>query len=110
MENIILATILYIAIVAIAYQPKPATETTPVNYFPEVEEETETTEVIQYPAAIPAFTAPKSPAMAIESDLMALSIRQLKKLASGRIKRYSSLTKKQLSQRLSGLIQVAELS
>ena len=46
MENVIVCTLLYISIVAIAYQPKPATETTEV--------------IEEYPAAILAFTAPKS--------------------------------------------------
>jgi hypothetical protein len=53
MENLIISTLLYIAIIAIAFAPKcpkkTATESAhikvnpsaPINYFPEVEEETE---------------------------------------------------------------------
>ena len=112
MENIIVCTLLYIVIVAIAYQPKNTPASTTVEYFPEVEETTtETTEVIEeYPAAVPAFTVPTMPVMATESDLMALSIRILKKLCQGRIKGYSRLTKDQISKRLDGTIPLAMIA
>ena len=105
MENVIVCTLIYVAIIAIAYQPKPDS----IDYFPEIEE-TEPIEVVEeYPAAAPAFKVEPSPIMAMESDLMGLSIRQLKVLAKGRVKNYSSLTKSQLSKRLAGMIPLTDL-
>lgn len=95
----------------------PVTE--PVNYFPEVEvtpEPVQEVEEVQEAIAVEPVTvefqpAPEvtlertqKPSVVIPSDLTALSIRQLKKLASAaKIKRYSSLTKAQLIDRLASL-------
>lgn len=93
------------------YKPQPATDPEqPINYFPEVEEETDPepqpepkpiTIVERRPVA--AFTAPQAPAV----NLNDLSIRQLKAMAQERtgtpnaVKGYSRLTKTQLIAALS---------
>jgi hypothetical protein len=130
-QEFIVCTLLYIVAVAIAYQPRhtaPATETepeTPIDYFPTVEEppapEPEvgsapgappktTPKVITEPRPIAAYIPVKTTPMASESDLMTQSIRSLKSLAKGRVKRYSNLTKAQLSQRLAGIVPLSELT
>lgn len=92
-----------------------------IEYFPIVEETTETaiatspqpkpqiiTESMpQATFTAPAKNAPKTVAVAITTDLESLSIRQLKALAKQRtgtssaIKKYSTLTRAQLIQALS---------
>ena len=114
-QEFIVCTLFYVLAVAFCYSGRSTTAAPivdaaqPVNYFPEGEEETETTEVIQYPAAVPAFTVDeylddKAPVMATADELMSLTIRQLKKLASGNVTGYSNLTKRVLAHRLAGLV------
>ena len=115
-SEIIVCSLVYIAIVAIAYCPKNTTTTTPetvgyMDYFPEEPTEPETlipgSESLEM--AIAAISNPLEPlliladkpaAVTVSPDLKSLSIRQLKKMAQGRVKGYSSLTKSQLIQAL----------
>ena len=117
-SEIVVCSLLYIAIVMIAYCPKNTTTTTPetvthINYFPEpTEPETlnpsseslESSEVaiaaISNPLELLPILADKPAAVTDSPDLQSLSIRQLKKMAQGRVKGYSSLTKSQLIQAL----------
>ena len=88
-------------------QPQPATDPEqPIDYFPEVEEETDPEPkpiIITERRPVAAFTAPQAPAV----NLNDLSIRQLKAMAQERtgtpnaIKGYSRLTKTQLIAALS---------
>lgn len=129
MSHLIIATVLYIAIVAIAYRPKSVNVSVTVNYFPEVEEietdisgisglaiasknssvipspweeETDTVSGLETQLAIatelvkPTLASAQS-VESVTNNLESLSIRQLKKIASqAKIKRYSSMNKKQL--------------
>jgi hypothetical protein len=101
----IILTALYVLIIAIAFAPKcPQTVSpdSPVEYFPEIE----AVELAPIPSLenLPVEPVTPSPApvslpqaIAPEIPLTALGIRELKKLASkAKIKRYSSLNKKQL--------------
>ena len=118
-SEIIVCSLVYIAIVAIAYCPKNTTTTTPetvghIDYFLEGPTEPETlipsseslesSEVaiaaISNPLELLPILADKPAAVTVSPDLQSLSIRQLKKMAQGRVKGYSSLTKSQLIQAL----------
>lgn len=109
MENIIVLTALYILLIALLYAPKcptqTATETAPIDYFPEVEE----TDAVPHeplpvkvsePIKPDTETANTAIAPAQSPDLATMTIRQLKAMAKGKIKNYSNLTKAQLIQRL----------
>lgn len=122
MSHLIIATVLYIAIVAIAYRPKSVNVSVSINYFPEVEPEITTEENILSELSEPIIAHESSSvilspwdstnivesvvtmAIATETaqpDLHLLSIRELKKLASkAKIKRYSTLNKCQLIEAL----------
>jgi hypothetical protein len=117
MENLIVAIVLYVAIVAIAYRPKTtATDpvTAPIDYFPEVEEATTEPEPVAMPdqPAIAATVLSTVPTMAtaqpdpvqsftVANDLSRLGVRQLYKLASkAGIKGYKKLSKGALIQAL----------
>jgi cbb3-type cytochrome oxidase subunit 3 len=110
MENLLVCIVLYVAIVAVAYRPKAKATATPsaeepINYFPEVEEVEEEEEAIAVePVEVAEEVTPepiKTPSVVIPANLENLTIRQLKKLASAaKIRRYSSLTKAQLIDRL----------
>ncbi|MFM7189608.1 MAG: hypothetical protein ACKN9E_08245 [Microcystaceae cyanobacterium] len=126
LQETIILTALYILIIGILYVPKCPAQTateTAINYFPDVEESPEkeptVTPAVTLPpsseslessenaiAAIPTpsetvlILADKPAAVTISPDLKSLSIRQLKKMAQGRVKGYSSLTKSQLIQAL----------
>jgi hypothetical protein len=116
MENLIVAIVLYVAIVAIAYCPKTtATDpvTAPIDYFPEVEATTEP-EPVEMPVqpAIAATALSTVPTMAtaqpepvqsftVATDLSRLGVRDLYKLASkSGIKGYKKLSKGALIQAL----------
>jgi hypothetical protein len=92
----------------------------PVDYFPEIEEKAIATPTPKTKPIIESMPMPqaafksvtntvKTAPMASEKDLMTQSIRSLKSLAKGRVKSYSSLTKKQLSSRLAGMVTLAEI-
>ena len=93
-SEIIVCSLVYIAIVAIAYCPKNTTVTMPetvgyMDYFPESNTAPET--------LTPSSESLESSEVAIASNLQSLSIRALKKLASEKkVPRYSNLTKSQL--------------
>lgn len=99
MDTIVVCSLAYILVIALIYAPQcPKTATDPaldyVDYFPEVMEmEPET-----------AITFSPQPAATVEppvvSSLTTMTIRQLKAMARGKIKNYSSLTKSQLIERL----------
>jgi len=99
MDTIVVCTLAYILVIALIYVPKcPKTATGPapdyVDYFPEVMEvETETAIAFS-----PKPTATVEPP--VVSPLATMTIRQLKAMAKGKIKNYSSLTKSQLIERL----------
>jgi len=99
MDTIVVCTLAYILVIALIYAPKcPKTVTGPaldyVDYFPEVMEvETET--AIAFSSKPPATVEPP-----VVSSLTTMTIRQLKAMARGKIKNYSSLTKSQLIERL----------
>jgi hypothetical protein len=58
MENLILAALLYLAIVAAAYQPKTnCTTTEPINYFPDFESENSQPEPEPMAIAVPTETS-----------------------------------------------------
>jgi hypothetical protein len=121
MENLIIAIFVYVLFIAIAYAPKSCkvvSLATKIDYFPDVPnveltkpepikpietaitvtEPEKVTEPIETAiAVIPAKNALINPV----NDLTRLTIRELKKLASGRIKNYSNLTKKELVLALS---------
>lgn len=107
MENLILAILIYIAIVAIAYQPKPAAAS-PVEPVATVEETTETEtqpaitkpqpKTITEPLPAAAF---KTAAKTAVKPLEKMTIRELYAAASAaKIKRYKRLNKAELIQRL----------
>jgi hypothetical protein len=116
MENLIVAIVLYVAIVAIAYCPNKTTATdpaVPIDYFPEVEETTETKPVAMpvQPAIAattlstvsPLATAQPDPVQSftVATDLSRLGVRDLYKLASkAGIKGYKKLSKGALIQAL----------
>ncbi|MBE9242689.1 hypothetical protein [Synechocystis salina] len=115
MENLIVAILLYVAIVAIAYRPKTAATdpAAPIDYFPEVEATTEPEPVampVQPAIAATALTTVPTMATAqpdpvqsftVANDLSRLGVRDLYKLASkAGIKGYKKLTKPQLVQAL----------
>ena len=97
MDTIVVLTALYILLIALIYAPKcPVTSPAPdyVDYFPEVMEvEPET--AIAFSPKPPATVEPP-----VVSSLTKMTIRQLKAMAKGKIKNYSSLTKSQLIDRL----------
>ena len=111
MSDIFASTLFVIAIYCLwaiaVYKPQPATDPEqPIDYFPEVEEETDPEPkpiIITERRPVAAFTAPQAPAV----NLNDLSIRQLKAMAQERtgtpnaIKGYSRLTKTQLIAALS---------
>jgi hypothetical protein len=95
MDTIVVCSLAYILVIALIYAPQcPKTVTDPaldyVDYFPEVMEvEPET--AIAFP---PKPTATVEPP--VVPSLTTMTIRQLKAMARGKIKNYSSLTKSQL--------------
>lgn len=99
MDTIVVCSLAYILVIALIYAPKcPKTATDSaldyVDYFPEVMEvETETAIAFS-----PQPTATVEPP--VVSSLTTMTIRQLKAMARGKIKNYSSLTKSQLIERL----------
>jgi hypothetical protein len=110
-QEILVCTFAYIVLVAIAYQPRPVTDTEPeaqpINYFPDVEEDDEPTEPQPKPQPIAiverrpvaALTIPQAPA---KRDLSGLGVRELYRLASQRgIKGYKKLSKTKLVSILS---------
>ena len=115
MENLALAIVLYVAIVAIAYCPNKTTATdpltTPIDYFPEVEEVSPQSEFV---ATVPAQPKAKTistllreeatkKAIAVEpvaNDLSTLPIRALYARAKGKVKNYKKLSRAQLVQAL----------
>ena len=109
----VILTALYILIIAIAFAPKcpHVSPDGPVEYFPEIEPVE--TQLVNLPdtTASPMYSqnvssiklsenataSPIPQAIAPETSLHGLSIRELKKRASqAKIKRYSSLNKQQL--------------
>ena len=102
LQETIVLTALYILVIALLYAPKcPAmTATNPapdyVDYFPEVVEETDTVTDMVIPIAQTETAIAANPT----PDLAALTIRQLKAMAKGKIKNYGNLTKAQLIDRL----------
>ena len=103
-ETIVL-TLAYILLIALLYAPKcpkmTATDSAPVDYFPEIEEPVEIAEepeVIQVTETANTAIAP-SPSIT-SPDLATMTIRQLKAMAKGKIKNYGNLTKAQLIDRL----------
>jgi hypothetical protein len=105
-QEIIVLTLIYIACVAIAFSPSQKTQTVspddPVEYFPEIEavEPVEKSHLVNLPGEpVTPSPAPVSlpTAIAPETSLHGLSIRELKKRASqAKIKRYGTLNKQQL--------------
>lgn len=109
-QEFVVCTFFYVVIVAIAYQPKrtAATESQPIEYFPEVgdtEEETapEPTPIVIFERRpVAAFVATKSPSV----DYSKMSIRQLKESAKAltgtpkAIAKYSRLNRQQLIEAL----------
>lgn len=99
MDTVIVLTLAYILLIALIYAPQcPKTATGHaldyVDYFPEVMEvETETAIAFS-----PKPTATVEPP--VVSSLTTMTIRQLKAMAKGKVKNYSSLTKSQLIDRL----------
>ena len=112
-QETIVLTLIYIACVAIAFAPKcpHVSPDGPVEYFPEIEPVE--TQLVNLPdtTASPMYSqnvssiklsenatpSPLPQAIAPETSLHGLSIRELKKLASTRkVKRYSNLNKQQL--------------
>lgn len=96
-------------------EDEPENETpetlTPVTVSPVISETltTSSESLESYKVAIAAISNPLEPlliladkpaAVTVAPDLKSLSIRQLKKMAQGRVKGYSSLTKSQLIQAL----------
>jgi hypothetical protein len=107
MENLILAICLYIVAVALCYQPRHTETPAPaIAVKPEPVKITEPLPVAPFRPVPPV----KTPAMSTETQLMNQPIRSLKSFAKGRVKNYSSLTKAQLSQRLAGIVPLAELT
>lgn len=111
MSNTIVAILLYVLIVAIAFAPKcpqqQSVGSTSINYFPDIEVKASepTTELVNdFPEDNKVRNSQTESAIASESktNLNTLGIRELKKLASrAKIKNYSRLTKKQLIEALS---------
>jgi hypothetical protein len=108
-QEILVCSFAYIVLVAIAYKPRTTAPTVvedtaqPIEYFPEVEEETEPDPqpiVIVEPMPVAAFTAPFATVPAV--DLSSLGVRELYKLASQRgIKGYKKISKAKLITLLS---------
>jgi hypothetical protein len=105
----IVATAVYVLAIAVLFAPKcpkaaPAVDpTAPIDYFPEVEEETETEpEAIAVLVnlavqALAQLNPTPAPEVAEPADLASLGIRALKKMASAaKIPHYSKMTKQQL--------------
>lgn len=101
MENLLVSILLYCLAVLVFYpcshRCQPAKEAQPVNYFPEPVEVVDepVTEAIAVPVTVPNLDKAEDQLM-----LSLMSIRQLKAMAKGKIKNYSSLTKSQLIQAL----------
>jgi hypothetical protein len=121
-QETIVLTLAYVLIIAIAFAPKcpHVSPDSPVDYFPEViDKSIEKTHLVNLPdtTASPNYStkpsysqnvsfiklsenatpSPLPQAIAPETSLHGLSIRELKKLASTRkVKRYSNLNKQQL--------------
>jgi hypothetical protein len=114
MENLIIAILLYVAIVAIANCPNKTTATeqsAPIDYFPELEETTEPQAepvTVAQPAIAATALSPVKIAMAqpepvegFRPDLSKMGVRQLYRLASDAgIKGYKKLSKAQLVEAL----------
>jgi hypothetical protein len=95
MDTIVVCSLAYILLIALIYAPQcPKTVTGPaldyVDYFPEVME-VETATAIAFSPKPTAMVEPP-----VVSSLTTMTIRQLKAMARGKIKNYSSLTKSQL--------------
>ena len=107
-QEIIVLTALYIFVIGCLYAPKcpqvsPDGPVEKIEYFPEIEptdEPDKKSHLVNLP--VEPFTPSPAPvslptAIAPETFLHGLSIRELKKLASkAKIKRYSNLNKQQL--------------
>ena len=98
MDTIVVCSLAYILVIVLIYAPQcPKTVTDPaldyVDYFPSVEVEPETAIAFS-----PQSTATVE--LPVVSSLTTMTIRQLKAMAKGKIKNYSSLTKSQLIERL----------
>ena len=95
MDTIVVCSLAYILVIALIYIPQcPKTVTGPapdyVDYFPEVMEvEPET--AIAFSSQTTATVEPP-----VVASLTTMTIRQLKAMARGKVKNYSSLTKSQL--------------
>jgi hypothetical protein len=108
MENLIIAIFIYVAAVAIAFAPKcphvsPDSPVEKIEYFPEIEttdEPAKKSHLVNLPGEpVTPSPAPVSlpTAIAAETSLHGLSIRELKKRASqAKIKRYGTLNNQQL--------------
>jgi len=100
MDTIVVCSLAYILVIALIYAPqcpKTATDHAPdyVDYFPEVMD-------VEPEMAI-AFSQPEPTATVeppVVPPLTMMTIRQLKAMAKGKVKNYSSLTKSQLIDRL----------
>ena len=101
METTIVLSLAYVILIGILYAPKcpatTATETAPIDYFPEIEEE----DSEKIPEPLDDLSPAIAPSPSITSpDLATTTIRQLKAMAKGKIKNYGNLTKAQLIDRL----------